>query len=145
MAGKEPLKKRGPKPRADSAERATQVIFRVGDLYREFNARLTNGSRAQIARRDLRRYWTLANHQLRASTFDPKDIERLGREVMRDDTVLGVEIATALTSFIDSYAQDARATSIVGFSVADAVALADLYSRSSSPTHAAELFAEIRG
>lgn len=84
------------------------------------------------------------NHQLRHSTFRPADVERLGREVMASSSTMELPIATVLASYIETYAVDIKAESLIGLMVVDSMALADLFARSENPVDAAEKLAAMQ-
>lgn len=135
-------KKSGPKPRSDAAERSRQVLFRMGDTYAYFDDRAAHASASATARRDLRRYWTLTDHALRGSKIVPSDVERVGRELLRSELFMKLDVAPVIATYLDSYALDINAPSLVNLSTAEAVAVADLYARSATPEEAAKMLAE---
>lgn len=140
MSGKKP----GRKPRTDSEQRNRQVLLRMTDLYPFYDERIGKATANQITRRDLRRYWTLMNHQIRQLDVKPSEIKRVAAELMVSDHIMAGPVSQVNATVLETFALDLKASSLVGLSVADSAAVFDLLARSSDPDEAADKLAELQ-
>lgn len=142
MAGRKPAKP-GPKPRLDAKQRERQVLFRMQDLYPDFDARAPHGNAAKTAKRDLRRYWTLVDHQLRNIDVNAGEVGDLAEAWLRSDSMVDMPMASTLPALMSGFAQTVGAASLRSLSVADATALADLFTRVETGRQAEQLLLDI--
>lgn len=136
--------KPGPKQRDDSRQRAQPIMFRLVDLWPEFQRRLDRGpNRAQVARRDLGRYYSLTASTLRAMKFDTADMQRVIEYLINSDAPVKIEPAAALRGMVEQAVKDTGAKSMQNLAPAEAVAVIDLISQADTAAEAIDRLAEI--